>query len=222
MKRISLIVAVLCACSLAPASVITLNPSGDAGIQKFSWNTGDENWGSATQLWNASVSAYGGNAYSLIKWDFSTVPTDAIVTSATLRMYYSWPLTNGDLPTGRQCWFQQVNESWNEMTVTHNTLPAIGSGIFSFVVGPTWANVGTYQEWNSDDLKNWVSAAISDNTLAANGWYMAGPQEDNSGATFDSREATYKPELVIEYVIPEPATVTILLLGAIGLLRKNR
>lgn len=105
--------------------------------------------------------------YSLIKFDLSSIPDGALITTAKFS-WYNFGTTFEAGTTGNYINFRRVeNDSWDESSVTWNSQPASPSFLGS-------ASPGTYQTrydsyFESDDLSfdNWSEAAdLADNYLS--------------------------------------------------------
>ena len=87
-------------------------------------------------------------------------------------------------------------------------------------------NVGRWIEWEGTAMTNTVNQWY-EGTLANNGLVLdyTNSDDDENGVTFWSSEADlpqYGPKLEVSYYIPEPATMSLLLIGGLALLRRRR
>jgi|TARA_B110000908_G_C10148040_1_gene399991 hypothetical protein len=174
----------------------------------------------------------------LLRFDVSTIPATAIISSATLeltipsgntsgtpsfathKMLTSWGEgnkigNNGDAAvTGEATWNSNGTVAW--------AAPGAGSGT-DYVAGAsasttvavfgnyTWSAAGT-----TADVQSWV-----DGTSANNGWIMLETTPTTGSARRFSANAA--PTLTIEYtVVPEPTSAALLGLGGIALLMRRR
>jgi uncharacterized repeat protein (TIGR02543 family) len=123
---------------------------------------------------------------SLIAFDLSTIPANAVVTNATLKMY-KYEGSNITIVLGR------INGSWIENSVTWNNAPAY-----------TWASSTSFSSGSSS---GWTSATVTSDVRdmisnpAANFGWMVWAWSDYYAA-FQTKEWTYGPRLEITYYIP--------------------
>jgi len=166
---------------------------------------------------------------SYLKFDLSSIPfDDAVIISAELGIYFYEKNTGGIGWIAPEVSLHRVSDdTWTEGGINYNNQPSPGSISYPFVdiLQPqqpgylTWNLLLTNPDpelysWKSDYpsdlLDNYVSFLIQPAELDKNQW-----------AKFWSEENTYQPYLKITY-IPEPATVALLGLGALSLLRRKR
>jgi hypothetical protein len=141
---------------------------------------------------------------SLIKFDLTGLPADAILDSAALQLHPSG-CPPGTSPLSLGAYF--VNSAWNESTVTYNTKPQWATmGVNAQVICPPYDRVIWYitsfaQSWLSDPAHNY-------------GVQVSGPWAEgyDYDIAFNSREYSQvdvRPELVITYhqlATPTPTT----------------
>jgi len=182
---------------------ITVSPSivADAAVSER-WP--DDNWGDLDYLRVRSSSVVGElDCRSYIKADLSSIAPGAKVAAASLKLYAFDP------PSASRtylCW--RAVGSWNEMSITWNTIPKVDSTIG---YDSTSASVGTSAGWVTWDVKNTVQKFLARElaTYEPNyGWYVR-DQSEGSATTyftdFRSREyadANYRPRLEIDYYAP--------------------
>jgi len=108
---------------------LTLQPNAADGIDAFLYNIGpNTNYEThfdfaAIATTNSGTPAY---ARGLIKFDFSVLPSDAIIDSVTLTLYgYNSPAngTHRTISGSNACLFKRITENWDESTVTWNNQP---------------------------------------------------------------------------------------------------
>ncbi len=139
----------------------------------------------------------------LIQFDLASLPTDAILDSAVLQLYFNSCSNGGTYPVSLGAYF--VNSSWTESTVTYDTRPSWGTMGYNsqFVCPPddptTWNVTSFAQAWQSDPVHNY-------------GVKVSGPWGEgyDYSLAFDSREYPNigKPELVVTYHLPATPTST--------------
>ncbi len=141
----------------------------------------------------------------LIKFDISSIPSNAIINSAILYIYYySWADNN---PVGRDLTLHKITEDWNEATVTWNTGPSFDSTVTSSAIVPS--STGVWMSWEvTSDTQDFVSG-----TETNYGWQIMDEESwgdfDIPDARFRSKEYTngeeYIPYLEIEVIEPHIA-----------------
>jgi lysophospholipase L1-like esterase len=181
----------------------------------------DVNYGGNPSMYLRHQNATWGNNFSVVKFDLSSIPDNAVVTAAQMRFYTAmatWPET----PTN----FAPValfknTEDWDEASVTFNTAPALDSAalmtVEHFFNGECFTGSSTIDsstlEWlqfSGDPLVNlvqdWVDGTQSNFgvTLAATGQYLSDGRIF-SFKTKDHPTAAVRPYLVIDYTLGEAA-----------------
>jgi hypothetical protein len=134
---------------------------------------------------------------ALVRFDLSTcsptVPADAIVTSAKLRL-----ATAAIALATRTYEAIRATAAWTETGVTWTNQPAVAASPSDSTSVSLGTASGTVVEWNViGDVQSFVTAAASDL-----GWRVADSVEGGVGTvlTFNAREAaSSKPQLVLSY-----------------------
>lgn len=150
---------------------------------------------------------------SLIIFDLSEIPSNAIITSATLNLYYYLWVDNN--PVGRTIKCHRVTSTWDEDTTTWNNRPTYDSTATSSATVP-----GTYawMQWDvTEDVLDMVSGTVTNY-----GWEM---RDDTYWGGFDipltlfrtKENSNNHPYLEIEAIIP----VKSMLFGRIENLNTN-
>jgi len=174
----------------AAASSVTLNPSQDAYVRS---DLPSNNYGSSTSLEvdaSPEIRAY-------IKFDLSAIPEHSVIVSATLRLYASG--FEGGYTTPPTVCVYRVTGSWDEATVTWDTQPSYDN---TTSYGCIEVSSG-WNEWDITDLvQAWVNGTYDNYGIAIINQY-------ERKVSFSSREGSYPPELLVEYVEPVTTTVTI-------------
>jgi hypothetical protein len=186
--------------------------------------------GTGTSVGGTSDFAY------LVKWDLSSLPAGATITKAQIRLYAS----NGN---NGSAWIAPiVTHNWSQATATvagpdkptspNKTWGPASNALFSA------ADVGTISTFSgaavpvanptvvdvTSDLQ-----AIVNGTKPNYGWAFVGSATFTTGsptignhayATADNTNALVRPALFVEYT-PEPATMMLLALGGLALLRRR-
>ena len=150
--------------------------------------------GSADDLYVAFDDTSSAKAVTLLKFDLSTIPGNATITSATLRL--NMTLANGATPvmlSVNLCW-----DSWQENQVTYNSVP--------FYDGRGQSSIGDqtgWVEWNATALvMDWMTGYPN------NGLAIAGPSSGSGFVRrFTSREKgppAEPAELVVVFTTSGP------------------
>ena len=217
--------AVLFVSMKASAVTATIIPSGDATITDEFPTTPQ---GGSTIL-ITGTSGSGPNNRSLLRFDLSSVPVNAVVTNASLSL-----IAVETAPTNSWFDLHRVNRQWSESAVTwNNRLSPVGawtvagaSAPIDYVSSVTQSNfvadVGPYAFGSSTlmiaDVQLWV------NNSATNwGWILISELQGKPKTVkkFGSREAVAnnQPVLTVQYYIPAgvaPVLVSPTVVGGSG------
>jgi hypothetical protein len=182
----------------AANSIIVLNPTQDVYTMNFFPNTNFEN---ETRLIIPDGDFDEGVV--LLKFDLSSIPNNAIVNNATLQLYVRGNVSDGGFPTTWGIDIFRPTTSWNSNTVTYNTLPNKSPNKEANInIGTT---IGIYYSTNLSDLvSSWINGSIVNRGLYIEG----GASCQGCSITFDSSEGTFKPRLIIDFVVPVTTIIT--------------
>jgi hypothetical protein len=109
--------------------LISISPAADAEIFSRADQV-DVNRGNETNInpcaWTWDADKLGKGVFrSLIRFDYGTIPTDAVINSAKLKLFY---VSTGGATTGHSgsnaCYLSSVESSWEENKVTWKTQPS--------------------------------------------------------------------------------------------------
>ena len=186
------------ALTYASTQYITLQPGPAEGKDDYiSSAVPDSNYGTWNKLYvgTASVSYYY-RAY--LQFDLSTIPADARITDADLKLYQYNSIGSGNFQIG----LHKVTSNWEENTITCNLQPNSSSEVEA--LRTVYTGSTTWRSWDIDDLvQGWLDGSITnqgmllkstDETLSSIGVYFY-----SSDYTTDASE---RPKLVISYYIP--------------------
>jgi hypothetical protein len=188
--------------------------------------------------------AQGSSRRALLAFDLSSIPAGSTITGVSLTMF----MAQGQTPT-QTVTMHRVLADWGEGS--SNSGPSGGNGAMAttgdatwlhrFYDSVTWASaggdfaagvsastlvgdVGSYT-WTGPGLVADVQAWV-DGTLPNYGWLMLGDEATASTAKrFISREGSIesqRPTLVVEYVVPAPATLALAGLSLLAGARRRR
>lgn len=179
-----------------PASItVTLNPVADTYANQDNPAT---NYANSADLLVGRTTKFLTLRRSYLRFDLSSIPSNAIVTSASLRLY----LKSGNGATVSIS-LHQVNGAWTSGGLTWNNQPAVGSARASLGVGTTPG----WRTWSVTTLvQEWVNASTTNYGVS-----LRGPESYTGDwlRTFDSRQGSNDPQLVITYDLPTPTATPI-------------
>jgi parallel beta-helix repeat protein len=182
------------------ADVYAFYPTDDTIIDKAHPET---KLGALVDMWTRNTYGSGGtNTWecdSLIKFDISSIPSDATIVSAELKIYYYFWMDSN--PAGRPLNLYRITSDWNEETLTWNNQPSIASHPTTNAIVPSsygWMN------WDvTDDVQSFI-----DGTNPNYGWEIK--DETYWGASnipytfFKTKEnGSNIPYLLIEIASPD-------------------
>ena len=179
-------------------NIIALNPSADSYVNE---GMADSNFGSDDTIYLGKTSD-GKNDYLYIRFDLSSIPSNAQIIYAKLSIYRS---DTGSNPTGKTVKIYRVTEDWNESDITWNNQPnsvSVETDSATIPSGQTWLEFNV-----TGDVQGFVNGSY-DNY----GWVIkCSDCPDDSEAWFRSKEyseADYHPKLEIIYGSIETVTTT--------------
>jgi hypothetical protein len=171
----------------ALAETIDLTPVADSFVNDV---YPEQNQGSAHSLITSHNSAF---RWSLIRFDLGSLPSGAIIDSATFKAYLYESSGDASVPlmTAR------ITGNWTESEVKWTNRPMFDES--TGVTANTYTASG-YKSWEiTNFVKNWLAGDFSNYGVALG--YGGG----NFARSFRSREyASNKPILSITYRLPEP------------------
>jgi len=197
--HVAFILLVLVSLVSAPAfgAVYTVNPTLDYGNS----DGGSDTWGYTCQI---------GQYQAWFGFDVSAIPDGETISSAS----FTGLVQNlYGTSTQRTVWFEP-DDSWIPGNVNPGTkllTELVGTGMDYY--NPTWVTFNldiSKHNWGNDLSDNYVSLMLT------------GPQNGNHECgRVDLTESGNLPSLQIT-TVPEPATICLLGLGALSLIRKKR
>ncbi|MFO7742638.1 MAG: DNRLRE domain-containing protein [Anaerolineae bacterium] len=170
----------------AAQTTVTLNAVADATVRE--WEP-DTNFGGDPSL-ELSYGGPGEEAVTLVRFDLSGLPPDAVVDSASLRLFLEG--ASGADPVSIGAYL--ITSAWDESTVTWNT--PFTTGLFGFSASID-ATVGSYKSWSvTSYAQSWI-----DDPSSNFGVMLRGPTEGaNYERVFASREHLERvPQLELTY-----------------------
>jgi len=179
----------------APLETIILQPGAggiDSGVDS---KNPDTKWG------NYVYSDVGNSATSVrrtyIKFGLGTVPADAVVLDADLRLYRYGGIGTDTYMVG----VHQVTSAWDEVTITWNIQPTYS--VDPEITGNITTTIG-WKSWDIDSLvQAWLDGSITNNGLVLQDTDEASVNTITYFYTSDYTTDTSKcPKLEIDYYIP--------------------
>jgi len=220
------VIAALMIDGVANATFVELRPVDDAYVDNV--NTA-MNYGGLDVLRiqgdAGGVSSFGSSQRIYLKFDLKSaeIPSNAVITSAVFGIYLAEinkGIFNAEDPYSTLHYVG--NDSWQESSINWNNRPNFESSAFEEISKDTIED-SLYYEWNllSGTGFQWTKYA---DDLADDDGYISVMlktqfEDKNTRAIFNSDEnAVNKPYLRITYdVIPEPATMALLMMGMGGM-----
>ena len=172
-----------CAADCPAASVIVI-PQADVHVREGIY-AGDNYGGEPNLLVKSYVGTLGNARIAFLRFSLGGVA--AKVPSAKLRVYAN------AVPIAKYVGVYAVSDiTWGESTMSWNTQPAIGlKQGSSRIVGATGA-------WHEFDVSSYVQAQRNANATAVSFALKQDIPNDDTPTSFDSKDGTNKPELVIQ------------------------
>lgn len=160
--------------------------------------------------WNA-VGCSGGTFRSLLCFtELSTIPSNAVIVSATLRLYGVTSDRNTSYPGAPASYYentvvvQQVTSPWNENTVTWNTQPSTTTAN-QFIIPQSTSEYNWNYSNSSSELVAMVQSMVSGNNY---GFMLRLQTEQHYRnmvfASSDHPDASLHPELEVTYRVCNP------------------
>ena len=203
-----LLLSLISAGVFSQTTTYTVQPDPTAGKDAYinhkdaSDTYGNNNCGTCTTIpglrWTSGGIWFNGR--SLMQFDLSSIPTNAIVTSAKLYLYGTGHSDLGG--HGDSCNLFRITASWDESTVTYNNQPSHGTT--KLQLPASTSSNQNYTVTVTSDVQSWVSSPSSNN-----GWIMISCAETYTPATsyeelqfFSSdytTDATKRPKIEVTY-----------------------
>src|SRR3989304_2512638 len=181
-------------------TIVTLYPTADAELVQGAPTT---NYGTATVVYICPTT--GNLIRNLLKFNISSIPVDATINSATLRVNCDgvYQLVGGVTDVQAR---KIADDTWTELGVTWNNQPTAGDVMDTIVPSVAWKewNVLSYiqVEYAGDKIVSILMRCVNEGYDANNRWSSWKSRESDGGA--------YKPELVIDYTeAPEETGITL-------------
>ncbi|MCJ7544544.1 MAG: DNRLRE domain-containing protein [Phycisphaerae bacterium] len=234
MKRTLLVgCVVLCAAAAATdAAVVTYVTSADVYIE---WTIGDggisnrNTKGLLKTQWSGSLAEPTAIVKSYLKFQ---VPTDVLsLNSVTLRLTSDTAEGRDNdgktldiwvLPEAYDGWSQTVLD-WNQATSTYANDPSGVAFTAGEQVGSGVCNAGKAVATDfSLDITKLLPYVQADTNGVITLTLPARVGTTTYWCDLEDSESTYRPRLILDYEVPEPATMSLLVLGGLACIRRRR
>ena len=182
---------------------VTIQPDATEGKDAFLGSAApDNNYGTHPDFMSNRFS--GGSVRSLIRFDFSNIPTDAIVNSVEVSFYGYQSPSNGNNFIGKgESYLQKVDSAWDEATVTWNNQPT-SSDIDQVYLANAQS---TIQDYLDLDITATASGMINDPSTN-HGYILKLVDETSTNnklifGSSDNTDASLHPKVVVQYSVYE-------------------
>jgi len=177
---------------LDPTTLTVSPPNDDAYVCSSYAST---NYGSSTDLRVRQFDS--GSLYrSFLKFDISSIPSDAIITDAKLKLYVNYRSANDN-------WELHAvsDDSWDEDSITWNNQPSYGSLLDSIYVNANG--------WFSWDCTDYIESEVDAGASVTSFMLKLDGEEGtvSSGGNADSKEGDNDPVLEVTYVLDQPPSI---------------
>ena len=180
---------------------LMLQPDAAAGQDAKIWSLNpddvypdDTEFIAASWTWSGSPGVY----RSLVKFDLSSIPAGANVTSATLDLYYSDATGSAGQAGANAAELKRITAPWTESAVTWSNQPAVTDDNMVSLPQTTSAS----QDYLGIDVQAMVQDMV-DNPATAHGFLLKLETESGMAsmkfASSDYPEAAQRPRLVVTY-----------------------
>lgn len=185
-------------------SCVTFTPGPTDGIDAYVIsNDPSSNFANVPDFaaWTWTFGGDLGTSRSLMKFDLSSIPQNALITSAELSLYHSYNTTNAGQAGTNECYLSEITSPWTENTVTWNNQPGVTANNRVYLATST----SSTQSYSNIDVSALVQDAI--NTPSAYyGWMLSLLTEQTYRSmkfgSSDNSDAAIRPSLTICYSNP--------------------
>lgn len=183
----SLILLFITTNQLLSQTAVNLLPVADATLEEY---YGNNNYGASTTLVTYPWEPNNTKRF-VIRFDLTSIPSNAVIESATLKLKVT-----GTYGFQREIAAHLVNQSWEELSVTWNSLSDQYNSAYnsSVLIYPAV----TTAQWNlTNDVQSFVNGTANNF-----GWLFKDVNEDiqQNYWTFGSKEATAQNQPVLEII----------------------
>jgi hypothetical protein len=183
-----------------------LKPGASDGVDAYlDQNTGNNNYGThsdyAAISWNCSPSC---NARGVLRFAISSIPANAVITSATLSLWANPNATSLNPPPmkgANESVLQRITSNWNESTVTWNSAPST-TNLHQVTLAQSTTG---FQDYLNIDVTALVQDMVNDPATSFGFMLRLTNETPLTAMTFASSDyfdASKHPEITINYQIP--------------------
>jgi hypothetical protein len=180
---------------------VAILPSADAYVAQAKSDVND-----GANIYVYSYNWQNVTNFVYMKFDFTSIPDQANITSITLRMHEAGLYTSTPATIGA---FICDDNSWQESTITYNNAPTSRTTPSATVdidtSGYGFGMVGADYNFNLTGALSGKSEVTLVLKTMNNSW---------SPATFSSREGDYPPKLIVTYDMPNTFNITLIAIAA--------
>ena len=179
---------------------INIPPIADAYVDSYH---SDEKKGNDPSLWVTNY-RYSDSSFIFIKFDLSSIPIDANIVSAQLKLYAGYVSNRENVSAHYVGAYYVPDDSWREDGITYNNRP---TSIYNYT---THTGSVSPHSWCSWDITDDVSTAFRDDKGLTEA-LMWENTNDYGLISFYSKETAwseFRPVLEITYTIPTSPTTT--------------
>jgi hypothetical protein len=181
----------------APELTLTLQPNPAAGKDAYVYDTDPtSNWGTLERITAGSGSGNVVRAY--IQFSLTSLPTNAVITSARLSLYYWYSITADVAPIG----IYNVTGSWTETGVTWNNQPTFSTSVLYTVNVPAAATNNFINWYITDLVKAWQNGTVANYGVVLKDTDEATAEAWKRFYSSDWGTAAERPKLIIVYFDP--------------------
>lgn len=137
------------------STVRTLAPVADTQVSSGNSTT---NYGSATSIFIQSATTSFANERGWLRFDLSSLPASANITSASLEMF-CWKATGASLPTEVH---GGTTDTWVESTINYGNQPAFGATLSTTTLAA--GNVNVWYDW---DVTSFAQSQLTGDKLVS-------------------------------------------------------
>jgi len=186
----------------APEQTMTLQPNPTDGKDAFVASDDPAvNYGANLFLSISRVSWQTNQFRTYIQFDLSSIPSTAVVTDASLHLFYGLAIEELDTPAG----LYRVTSAWDESTVTWNNQPDSWNAPEATNTVPPWA-IGSFVSWQVDSLvQSWIDGSVDNYGAMLRDTDEATAETAKGFSSSDNvADPAYRPKLEITYYDPAP------------------
>jgi hypothetical protein len=184
---------------------VTLKPGAAAGMDaEVESHVPSSNFGTTPEFasWAWTFNSVPGNSNGLIKFDLSSIPAGATITSADLSLFYAYNTGSAGQAGANDCYLKEITSPWTESTVNWNNQPTTTTTNQVYLP----ASTSTNQSYLNIDVTAMMQDAMNSPSTYY-GWELSlltmQTYRSMKFGSSDNPDSTIWPELTICYSSPE-------------------